>query len=137
VRVITLVLALEAITLLSLGLLGGPWITWSPAPQELALAIWASEPPFVASILLALAVMAVLAIPCLLLAFRTGWLLSMSLQALLLVTCIMLYFEHHPPFIYPIMLLCILVVLYLNSYDVRLSFHIGPARAQPEVEDGS
>ena len=137
VRVIILLLALQAIILFSLGLLGNPWITWPQALHGAALATQSVESIFVSSILLTLAIMAVLAIPCLWLTFRTGWLVSMSLQALLLATCIVLYFEDRPIFIYPLMIVCIIIVLYLNSYDVRSSFHVGSARAQPEVKDGA
>jgi hypothetical protein len=54
---------------------------------------------------------------------RRGWLLAALAQTLSLWACLQLYYEWNPGFIYPVMLYCILMVLYLNSYNVRVVFH--------------
>ena len=54
---------------------------------------------------------------------RRGWLLAALTQALSLWACVQLYYEWDPGFVYPVMLYCILMVLYLNSYSVRVVFH--------------
>jgi len=54
---------------------------------------------------------------------RRGWLLAALAQTLSLWACLQLYYEWNPGFIYPVMLYCILMILYLNSYNVRVVFH--------------
>ena len=55
---------------------------------------------------------------------RSGaWLRALILQGLLLIYCLSMYISgRSKPFIYLLMLLCILNVLYLNANDVRLTF---------------
>ena len=62
---------------------------------------------------------------------RIGWLLALMMQSLTLAACLMLYFREGPSFIYVVMLYAILMVLYLNSFEVRVLFD-SPA-APPEV----
>lgn len=77
-------------------------------------------------------VLAVLAAVGFLFLFRIGWLLAMIVQALTLLACLLLYTEwegmlyREPVFIYPVMLYCVVMALYLNSSDVRAAFHIRP-----------
>ena len=55
-----------------------------------------------------------------------GWLLASLAQTLSLGACMELYYEsfwEKPGFIYPVMLYCILMILYLNSSEVRVVFH--------------
>ncbi len=72
--------------------------------------------------------LAPLAIPALLAAIgflfllRFGWLLAMITQIVILLVCLMLYVEFKPVVIYPAMVYCILIVLYLNVHEVRLAF---------------
>lgn len=76
------------------------------------------------------AVLALLAAFGLLFMFRLGWLLAMLVQSLTLLACLLLYSEwedilhREPLFIYPVMLYCIVMVLYLNSSAVRAAFHV-------------
>ena len=77
------------------------------------------------------AVLALLAAVGFLFLLRAGWLLAMTVQALSLLACLLIYSEWEPVsgwkpiFIYPVMLYCIFMVLYLNSSDVRAALHIG------------
>jgi hypothetical protein len=77
-------------------------------------------------------VLAILAAVGFLFLFRIGWLLAMIVQALTLLACLLLYTEwegmlyREPVFIYPVMLYCVVMALYLNSSDVRAAFHIRP-----------
>ncbi len=64
---------------------------------------------------------------------RKGWLLAALAQTLALGTCLALYSELEPLFVYPVMLYCIVTILYLNSRDVRAVFHRGRA---PEERPG-
>ena len=84
------------------------------------------------------AILALLAAFGLLLLFRMGWLLAMIVQSLTLLACLLLYawtgltsaeiapeiLYEEPVFIYPVMLYCIVMALYLNSSDVRAAFQV-------------
>jgi len=53
---------------------------------------------------------------------RRGWLLAAIAQGLSLAVSLWLYSWFQPNYVYPIMAYCILMILYLNSNDVRLVF---------------
>jgi hypothetical protein len=78
------------------------------------------------------AVLALLAALGFLFLFRIGWLLAMTVQVFTLLACLLLYSDWEPVsgwvpvFIYPVMLYCIVMVLYLNSSDVRAAFQVRP-----------
>jgi hypothetical protein len=55
---------------------------------------------------------------------RSAWLRAMISQGILLIFCLSSYVaDRGERFIYLLMLTCIVLVLYLNTYDVRLSFN--------------
>jgi hypothetical protein len=55
---------------------------------------------------------------------RSAWLRAMTAQGILLIFCLSSYVAHRGErFIYLLMLTCIILVLYLNTYNVRLSFN--------------
>lgn len=56
---------------------------------------------------------------------RRGWILAALSQGASLAICLWLYSGPAPLYIYPVMVYCILMVLYLNSQDVRMVFHSG------------
>jgi hypothetical protein len=53
---------------------------------------------------------------------RRGWLLAAIGQGLGLAVCLWLYSRFQPWYVYPIMAYCTLMILYLNSHDVRVVF---------------
>ena len=53
---------------------------------------------------------------------RRGWLLAAIAQGLSLAVSLWLYSWFQPTYVYPIMAYCILMILYLNSNDVRVVF---------------
>lgn len=65
---------------------------------------------------------------------RKGWLLAAISQGLTLGICLWLYTEIQPFYVYPIMAYCVLLVLYLNSQEVRTAFHVrrDSAHGRPE-----
>ena len=65
---------------------------------------------------------------------RRGWLLAAISQGLSLGVCLWLYSQLQPWYVYPIMAYCILMILYLNSQDVRVVFH--PRRAAARQQPG-
>lgn len=98
------------------------YFDFSPEAQEVVEA-------FIAAILLILpAIPALIAAIGFLFLLRFGWLLAMLTQTVLLLICLMLYLEWQPVIIYPIMLYCVLMVLYLNLQDVRLAFAVRSER---------
>lgn len=54
---------------------------------------------------------------------RRGWLLATTAQSLILLACLFAYSDPRPGFAYPFIAYCILMVLYLNSRNVRAAFH--------------
>ena len=56
---------------------------------------------------------------------RRGWLLAAIAQGLSLAVCLWLYSLFQPGYVYPIMAYCVLMILYLNSQDVRVVFRPG------------
>ncbi len=56
---------------------------------------------------------------------RKGWLLAAIAQGLSLAVCLWLYTLFQPGYVYPIMAYSILMILYLNSHDVRVVFRSG------------
>jgi hypothetical protein len=74
---------------------------------------------------------------CFLLLRRRGWLLASVAQSVVLLACLFSYGDPRPVFVYPIIAYCILMVLYLNSRDVRAVFHTKrPASRGPEAAHG-
>jgi hypothetical protein len=70
---------------------------------------------------------------------RRGWLLASIAQSVVLLVCLFSYPDPRPGFAYPIIAYCILMVLYLNSQDVRAVFHskrIKPASRGSETAHG-
>ena len=67
---------------------------------------------------------------------RRGWLLASLAQTLSLGACMELYYDsvwEKPGFVYPVMVYCILMILYLNSSGVRVVFH---SRRKPAKSRG-
>jgi hypothetical protein len=62
---------------------------------------------------------------------RSAWLRAMMAQGILLIFCLSSYVaDRDEQFIYLLMLTCIILVLYLNTYDVRLTFNSREPRNQ-------
>lgn len=146
IRAIGLLLILQAIGLVGIAAFDLRQVDWqqvhfdfSPQPQE-GLEITADLPEEqvvgleaaraieVAVLFLPAVVLAILGALGFLFFSRRGWLLAALAQTLSLWACLQLYYEWNPGFIYPVMLYCILMILYLNSYNVRVVFH---ARRKP------
>jgi hypothetical protein len=126
VRAIGLLLAFQVLCLAGLGtheFLQVAWrqIDWLRAVPE------ASSRQVIEAVALVLfvppAVMTLMSALSFLLLRRKGWLLAAISQGLSLGICLWLYSQIQPWYVYPIMAYCILMILYLNSQDVRIVFH--------------
>jgi len=70
---------------------------------------------------------------------RRGWMLASIAQALTMLACIFFYGDSRPWFVYPIIAYSILMILLLNSRDVRAVVHrrsLTPTEARPEIAHG-
>ena len=140
VRANGLLLILQAIGLAGIGAYDIYEVDWQEIQQQIESQgtlspelTEAAEQAILVTLILGLpAILAILAGLGFFLLFRVGWLLAMIVQALTLLACLLLYGEweavlyREPVFIYPVMLFCILMTLYLNSSDVRAAFHVRP-----------
>ena len=121
VRVIGVLLILEVIGLVALGGYEFWRVDWrainlgDPSQRAIEAAVFAL---FVPSAILTL--MSALSF---LFLRRRGWLLAAIAQGVSLAVCLWLYSLFQPGYVYPVMAYCILMILYLNSHDVRVVFH--------------
>ena len=150
VRANGLLLVLEAAGLGGIGAYNVWYVDWQQIVQQIEaeatlspeLTEAAEQAIVIALILGPLAVLALLAALGFLFLFRIGWVLAMIVQALTLLACLLLYSEweamlyREPIFIYPVMLYCIVMTLYLNSSDVRAAFHIKPRTRNRKASSG-
>jgi hypothetical protein len=123
VRAIGLLLILQVIGLAGLGAYEVLQVDWQrfsrEAPSQQAIEV------VVLALFVPPAVMTLLAALSFLVLRRRGWLLAAIAQGLNLGICLWLYTEFQPVYVYPVMAYCILMILYLNSQDVRVVFHPG------------
>jgi hypothetical protein len=123
VRVIGVLLILEVIGLVLLGGYEFLQIDWRDIdlrtlrPQAVELMVFAL---FIPS-----AILTLLSALSFLFLYRRGWLLAAIAQGLSLAVCLWLYSLFQPGYVYPIMAYCVLMILYLNSQDVRMVFRTG------------
>lgn len=133
VRVISLLLVLQAVGLAGVAVYGVLQLDWqqlqagAPSRQEVqavraVTVLLFFAPPTVLALLGALG--------CLF-SFRWGWILAEFAQALSVGACLILYSDWNPSFVYPVMLYCIVMILYLNSQDVRVLFQSRPVARHP------
>ena len=118
-----MLLILEVIGLVSLGGYEFLQVDWRDIdlstlqPQIVELAVFAL---FIPS-----AILTLLSALSFLFLYRRGWLLAAIAQGLSLAVCLWLYSLFQPGYVYPIMAYCVLMILYLNSQDVRMVFRAG------------
>jgi hypothetical protein len=123
VRVIGALLILEVVGLVLLGGYEFLQVDWRDInvrtlrPQAVELAVFAL---FIPS-----AILTLLSALSFLFLYRRGWLLAAIAQGLSLAVCLWLYSWFQPGYVYPIMAYCVLMILYLNSQDVRMVFRTG------------
>jgi hypothetical protein len=129
IKVIGLLLILQVIGLIGLGAYEFVQVEWqriqldATTPQAIeVLAFVLFAPSAVLTLLSALSF---------LLLRRKGWILAALGQGLCLAVCLWLYSQFQPWYVYPIMAYCTLMILYLNSHDVRTMFHPRREPAKP------
>jgi hypothetical protein len=65
--------------------------------------------------------------------WRAAWVIAMLVQGLSLLTALVLYFNQQPDYVYAIMLYSILMVIYLNTFEVYTTFE--PIASLEEEDD--
>ena len=133
VRLTGLLLVMEAVIIVTIHVLNLSDFDWNvllaadndviPDLPDAALLAVAVALLFVPSVFLS-----VLAAIGLFFIWRTGWMLAILTQGLTLAICLVLNLQDKPGIIYPIMLVSILLVLNLNSFEVRAAVHDRPNR---------
>ncbi len=126
IRVLGLLLLVQTAALVGVSLVSSARINWRQIVGSGTLPQQALDVFVLGGMFIPCAVLALVAAVGLLAGLRIGWLLAMLAQAILLGGCLWLYVSEGPAFIYPLMLSSIVIVLYLNSRDVRVAFHLQP-----------
>jgi hypothetical protein len=123
-RVIALLLAGQAFIVLAIIWLTIASLNWEQALRRVMLSITVLDTVLLGGLLLPMAVFEFFTAAGMWLGQRTAWLRAMMAQGILLIFCLSSYVANRGEnFIYLLMLTCIVIVLYLNTYDVRLTFN--------------
>jgi hypothetical protein len=123
IRVIAVMLIVQAVVLMYVSGATGLAFNWQRELADPDLSPRALDTLLLLGVLLPVAVFEVMTAIGIWLGRGSAWLNALILQGLLLIYCLSLYIDGRSrPFVYVLMLLCILTVLYLNANDVRLTF---------------
>ena len=130
IRVIGLLLILEVVGLIALGTYEFVRVDWqrieldaTPPPQAIEVLTFVLFAPS--------AVLTLLSALSFLLLRRRGWILAALGQGLCLAVCLWFYSRLQPWYVYPLMAYSTLMILYLNSHDVRTRFYPRREPAKP------
>lgn len=122
-RVIALLLAGQSAILVAIIWVTMASLNWEQEFRQVMLSITVLDSFLLGGVLLPMAIFGLVTAMGLWLGQRSAWLRAMTAQGILLIFCLSSYVAHRGErFIYLLMLTCIVIVLYLNTYDIRLSF---------------
>ena len=127
VRVIGLLLFLQAFMISGITIYFARQIDWERELEDIVLSLRALDIVMWAATLAPVILLLLVTSLAFLLYRRFAWLLAMTLQGLILLRCLILYFGtnshlRNSSWIHLIMLYSIILVLYLNTTDIRLAF---------------
>lgn len=123
-RVIALLLAGQAFILLAIIWVTVSQLNWAQQFRYVMLSMTVMDTILLGGLLLPMAIFNGFTAMGLWLGQRTAWLRAMTSQGILLIFCLSSYVaDRGERFIFMLMLTCIVLVLYLNTYDVRLAFN--------------
>ncbi len=125
IQIISLLLMIQAIGLLTFSVYNLFRINWELELEDAVLSVHAVEMIIIGVIFVPLAVVECVTAVGFWFVEHGAWLRAMTAQGILLLVCLTNYFffVHPHSVIYPTMFSCIIIVLYLNTYDVRLTFY--------------
>lgn len=131
IRVISLLLMVQAGLLGATALSFGLSVDWQEELEDVMPSVRALDILFLGGFLIPLALVELMTAFQLWFAQRGAWLRAMIVQGILLIFCLSSYVSRtDQPFIYIFMLTAIVIVLYLNTNDVRLAFTARPSRTR-------
>ncbi len=119
---IGLLLILQIIGLAGLGAYELAQVDWQRVQTDTSLSQQTIE-VLAFALFVPSAIMTLLSALSFLLLRRRGWLLAAIGQGLSLGVCLWLYSELQPWYVYPVMAYCVVMILYLNTQDVRTIFY--------------
>lgn len=123
-RVIALLLAGQAFILLAIIWVTVSRLNWAQQFRYVMLSMTVMDTLLLGGLLLPMAIFNFFTAMGLWLGQRSAWLRAMTSQGVLLIFCLSSYVANRGErFIFMLMLTCIVLVLYLNTYDVRLAFN--------------
>jgi hypothetical protein len=124
VRVIALLLGGQAATLAAISWVMMSSLNWELEFRYVLVSMRVLDALLLGGLLLPMAVFDLFTAVGLWVGQRSAWLRAMMSQGILLIFCLSSYVANRGErFIFLLMLTCIVLVLYLNTYDVRLSFN--------------
>ena len=137
IHAVSLLLLLQAIGILGISLYLFSRVDWDLEWSDVTLSATALEIASFLFFFVPLAVMLIFAAIGFFFLWRAAWLMAMIEQGLSLFGCLAIYFTfesalNNSNFIYLLMFYSILMVLYLNNNDVRISFQTKPTLADVE-----
>jgi hypothetical protein len=122
-RVIALLLAGQAVILVAIIWVTMASLNWEQEFRDVMLSITVLDSFLLGGLLLPMAIFGLFTAFALWMGQRSAWLRAMTAQGILLIFCLSSYVANRGErFIFLLMLTCIIIVLYLNTYDVRLSY---------------
>jgi hypothetical protein len=128
-RVIAQLLVVQAMLLIGICAVVISRIDWDQELEDLMLSLAALDTILLVALLGPLAVFELVAALGMWLGGRGAWLRAMIIQGILLIFCLSSYVaQRRETFIYLLMLTCIIIVLYLNTNDVRLAHQNRPSQ---------
>lgn len=123
-RVIALLIMAQAAILLAISWVNVSSLNWALQFRYVFLSMTVMDTLLLGGLLLPMAIFNVFTAMGLWLGQRTAWLRAMTAQGILLIFCLSSYVaDRGERFIFLLMLTCIIIVLYLNTYEVRLTFN--------------
>jgi len=127
VRVIGLLLFLQAFLISGVTIYFVQQIDWERELEDIMLSLSALDMVMWAATLAPIILLLLVTSMAFLAYRRFAWLLAMTLQGLILLRCLILYFAsnsaiRNSPWVHLIMLYSLILVLYLNTTDIRLAF---------------
>lgn len=130
-RIIGLLLLLQTGMLSAISIYFARQIDWSSEWEDIMLSITTLDIVMWVATMIPLVLLLFLTAIGFLLYRRFAWLFAMTIQGLILLRCLFIYFAtnshlQRSPWIHLIMVYCIVLVLYLNSTNIRLAFTAKP-----------
>lgn len=130
VRVIGLLLFLQVFLIGGVTLYFVQQIDWERELEDIMLSLRALDIVMWGVTLAPVMLLLLVSSLAILLYRRFAWLLAMTLQGVILLRCLILYFGSHSPlrnspWVHLIMFYAVVLVLYLNTTDIRVAFTAG------------